>query len=153
MDKFWENKTLFEMTPEEWESLCDGCGLCCLHKVEDEDTGEFFLTNVHCKLFNPKTCQCKSYAKRKRFVSDCQALTPKKVSRLGWLPRTCAYRLLSEDKPLPQWHPLITGSKKTTHKNGHTPAGRSIISEESLKSMDDLIDYVVEEPWATSLDH
>tara|TARA_B100001094_G_scaffold332247_1_gene403507 strand:- start:1270 stop:1710 length:441 start_codon:yes stop_codon:yes gene_type:complete len=144
MEKFWELKSLYEMTPAEWESLCDGCGLCCLHKVEDEDTGEYFETSVHCKLFDPKSCRCKSYAKRKKYVSDCQVLTPKKVAQFRWLPKTCAYRLISEGSTLPKWHHLVSGSRNRVHKEGISTRRRSLVCEQTLKKTDELVDYVLD---------
>ena len=139
---FWKKKSLFEMNQKEWEALCDGCGLCCLAKVEDEDTQEIFNTNVHCKLFNPKTAQCRNYKKRKNYVSDCLILTPKKVYKLNWLPRTCAYRLLAEGKDLYPWHYLVSGSKSSVHKAGVSARKYNLVSEERVK---DLRDHVQED--------
>lgn len=134
---FWEAKNLFEMTKKEWESLCDGCGQCCLSKVEDEDTGEIYQTNIHCRLYNPKSCQCTRYKKRKQFVADCVVLTPKKVHKIKWLPNTCAYRLLAEGRPLYSWHPLISGNPNSVHKAGISTKNRRTISEESIKDLRD----------------
>lgn len=136
---FWQNKNLFEMTAKEWESLCDGCGLCCLSKVEDEDTGEVFVTNVHCKLYDPKSCSCRNYVKRKRHVPDCVVLTPKKVLQLDWLPRTCAYRLIAEGKPLYSWHPLVSGSKDSVHRHGVSTKSMRLVSEDRIKDLRDHI--------------
>ena len=99
---FWKTKTLEEMSPEEWESLCDGCGKCCIVKLEDEDTGALVYTRLHCKLLDGSTCQCSDYANRRQHVPDCVQLTPVIVEQVDWLPRTCAYRLIDEGKPLPQ---------------------------------------------------
>ena len=106
---FWEQKTLSEMTQEQWESLCDGCGKCCLQKLEDEDTGEVFYTDVSCHLLDVKTCRCKDYQDRLARVPECIDLTPETASEYSWLPSTCAYRLLAEGKALEPWHPLISG--------------------------------------------
>jgi uncharacterized protein len=115
---FWESKTLAEMNDQEWESLCDGCGKCCLISLEDEDTGALYLTDVACKLFDGATCQCSDYANRKSKVPDCVKLTPENVPTLDWLPRTCGYRLVSEGKPLFWWHPLVSGDPETVHASG-----------------------------------
>lgn len=108
---FWQSKTLDEMSDAEWESLCDGCGQCCLHKLMDEDTDEIYFTNVACRQLNIKTCQCRNYERRFEFEPDCIKLTRENLPTFEWLPMTCAYRLLAEGKDLPAWHPLLTGSK------------------------------------------
>jgi uncharacterized cysteine cluster protein YcgN (CxxCxxCC family) len=115
---FWEIKALAELTLTEWEALCDGCGKCCLHKLEDEDTGKLFHTNVACKLLNLTTGRCTRYAERFRWVPDCVQLSPSLVRRVNWLPPTCAYRLRAEGKPLPDWHPLRTGDPESTERAG-----------------------------------
>ena len=112
-EAFWKTKTLKELDQKEWESLCDGCGKCCLHKIEDEDTNEIHFTNVACKLLNPKTGLCSNYKNRKKHVPDCHQLTPKKIQNINWLPSTCSYRLVHEGQDLPSWHHLKTGSKKS----------------------------------------
>lgn len=112
---FWQSKTLSEMTDEEWESLCDGCGQCCLNKLIDADTDEIYFTNVACNQLNIKTCQCKNYARRFEFEPDCIKLTRENLTTFEWLPYSCAYRLLYEGKPLPAWHPLVAGSKSAMH--------------------------------------
>ncbi len=108
---FWQHKRLAQMSDEEWESLCDGCGQCCLNKLQDADTDEIYFTNVACNQLNIKTCQCRNYARRFEYEEDCIKLTRENLTTFDWLPRTCAYRLLGEAKPLPAWHPLLTGSK------------------------------------------
>ena len=112
---FWQQKTLDEMTDAEWESLCDGCGQCCLHKLMDEDTDEIYFTNVACRQLNIKTCQCRNYERRFEYEPDCIKLTRENLPTFEWLPPTCAYRLLAEGKSLPAWHPLLTGSKAAMH--------------------------------------
>jgi hypothetical protein len=114
-DGYWRKKTLEQMNEREWESLCDNCGKCCVISLEDADTGELHLTDVSCKLFDSKKGQCGDYANRKQYVPDCVKLTPKNVPKLDWLPRTCAYRLVSEGKDLYWWHPLKTGDPETVH--------------------------------------
>ena len=137
---FWETKTLAQMTPAEWESLCDGCGLCCLVRFEDEDTGEITPTRVHCKLFDADACRCRDYEDRHRHVPDCIKLTPQNVDALGWMPRSCAYRRLNEGKPLPRWHPLITGDRESTHRAGVSVRGQTV-SELALDDPEDALDF------------
>lgn len=123
---FWQRKTLKELDRAEWESLCDGCGKCCVHKLEDEDTGEIAVTNVVCRLADLNTCACTRYPDRKRLVPDCVVLTPRNVGKLKWMPSTCAYRLLAEGKDLPAWHPLVSGDPESVHRAGISIRGRAI---------------------------
>ena len=108
---FWVKKTLDQMSPSEWEALCDGCGKCCLHKLEDDETGDVYYTKMACKLLDITTCQCSDYPHRKQRVDACLTLSPEDVDDFYWLPLTCSYRILHEGKALPEWHPLIVGDK------------------------------------------
>lgn len=123
---FWKMKTLAEMSPQEWETLCDGCGKCCLIKLVDEDTEQRFDTDIHCKLLDGSTCRCSDYANRKARVPDCVVLTPESIPELDWIPKTCAYRLLSEGRDLPDWHPLVTGDPASTHHAGYSVRGLTV---------------------------
>ena len=127
-ERFWE-KPLASLNREEWEALCDGCGRCCLHKVEYEDTGEIEDTNVACTLLDCKTAQCRDYARRKAFVPDCLRLTLKLVDQVRWLPDTCAYRRRADGRPLPSWHYLVSGDCEAVVRAGVSVAGR-VISED-----------------------
>jgi uncharacterized protein len=129
---FWQTKTLDEMTPEEWESLCDGCGRCCLVKLEDEDTGDLHHTDVACRLFDGDSCRCRDYAKRSATVPDCVTLTPREVRTLRWLPPTCAYRRIHEGKGLADWHPLVSGDPETVVAAGISVRGRVHASEDDV---------------------
>ena len=140
---FWERKTLKEMTSTEWESLCDGCGKCCINKLEDEETGEIFQTNVACKLLDGHSCKCSDYKNRRRYVPECIKLTANTIDALGWMPRTCAYRLLYEGSPLPEWHPLITGDPESVHTAGQSARGQTI--SEAIAGP--LEDHVIEGEW------
>ena len=137
---FWETKRLEAMTQAEWESLCDGCGLCCLVRFEDEDTGEIIPTRVSCKLFDPDTCRCSDYAGRKTHVPDCIKLTPHNIETLLWMPKSCAYRRLHEGRGLAWWHPLVSGDPETVHEAGVSIRGQTL-SEDDLDDPDDALDY------------
>ncbi|HEX5787844.1 MAG TPA: YcgN family cysteine cluster protein [Woeseiaceae bacterium] len=123
-EEFWKRKSLAELDRREWESLCDGCALCCLHKVEDEDTGALFYTNLACRLLDTDTCRCTDYANRVKLVSDCLRLSADSTEAFEWLPETCAYRLLARGSDLPAWHPLVTGDPDSVHAAGISVRGR-----------------------------
>jgi len=125
---FWKTKTLAEMTAAEWESLCDGCARCCLVRLEDEDTGEIATTDVACFLLDSGACRCGDYPNRAKRVPDCLVLTAKLIGDLGWLPATCAYRVLDEGGDLAWWHPLVSGDPETVHEAGISVRGR-VVSE------------------------
>ncbi|WP_111643267.1 YcgN family cysteine cluster protein [Marinimicrobium alkaliphilum] len=138
---FWQRKTLAQMSAEEWEQLCDGCGKCCLHKLEDEDSGEVYTTNIACRLLNTETCRCKDYLHRQRRVPDCTVLRVEDIPAFHWLPDTCAYRLLAQGEPLPAWHPLISGDPDSVHRAGISVVGR-VVSELAVPD-DDYEDHIV----------
>jgi len=117
---YWEYKKLSKMSQSEWEQLCDGCAKCCLHKLEDEDTGELYGTNVVCQYLDQETCQCNDYKNRSVLVPDCITLTSQNLDQVYFMPSSCSYRLLAEGKPLPKWHPLVTGDKESTHDSGNS---------------------------------
>jgi uncharacterized cysteine cluster protein YcgN (CxxCxxCC family) len=137
---FWQTKTLDQMTPAEWESLCDGCGLCCLIRFEDEDTGEIIPTRVACKLFDGQLCRCSDYAGRKKHVPDCIKLTPGNIEDLLWMPKSCAYRRLHEGRDLAWWHPLVSGDPESVHDAGVSIRGQTI-SEAILADPEDAVDF------------
>ncbi len=141
--KFWERYPLDELSKPEWEALCDGCGKCCLIKLEDEDSGTVNYTNVACRLFDSETCRCGNYALRKQMVSGCVVLRPENIERNAhWMPSTCAYRLLHEGDPLPDWHPLLTGDPESVHDADISMRGK-VLSEFEVEE-EDLEDYIIE---------
>jgi uncharacterized cysteine cluster protein YcgN (CxxCxxCC family) len=142
---FWKQKALEDLSPAEWESLCDGCGRCCLVKLEEEDSGEIHFTDIACKLFDAQTCRCSDYARRRRKVHDCIRLTPATVRSLSWLPPSCAYRLVAEGRDLAWWHPLVSGSPMSVHEAGVSALGRVAASETQVE-LDDYPNYIVSWP-------
>lgn len=138
---FWQAKTLDEMSAEEFESLCDGCGKCCLHKLEDEDTGDVYYTKVACQYLDEVTCRCHEYEQRQKLVPECVVLTPSSVKDTYWLPETCAYRLVAEGIPLFDWHPLVSGDPQSVHTTGMSVLGR-VVAEKTVDT-EDLEDYIV----------
>lgn len=143
--KFWEKKPLTKMSPAEWEALCDGCGKCCLNKLEDEDSGEVALTRVACRLLDDATCRCTHYENRHTFVPDCIVLKPDNLdTHAYWMPKTCAYRLLWQGKSLPEWHPLISGSPDSVHAAGISVQGNTV--SEFDTPFEEWEDHIIEEP-------
>ena len=126
MDEWWHSKSLQELDPQQWEALCDGCGRCCLHKLEDEETGELFFTAVRCRYLDGELCRCRDYANRSRLVPNCVRLDCDSVADLDWLPATCAYRLRARGERLPDWHPLVSSDPGSVHAAGISVRGRAI---------------------------
>ena len=139
---FWKTKTLSEMSVPEWESLCDGCGKCCLLKLEDEDSGDIAYTRLHCRLFDGSKCLCSDYHNRKAIVPDCVQLTPNAVSELKWMPKSCSYRLLHEGKDLPDWHHLVCGDRERIHIEGHSVRDQTLSEDTVLE--EDQIDWIID---------
>lgn len=129
MTDWWHSKTLAELNSKQWEALCDGCAKCCLHKLEDEDSGEVFYTKVRCRYLDESACRCSDYANRSTLVPDCIQLSMDNVSDLDWLPSTCAYRLRANNQPLPEWHPLVSGDPNSVHDANISIRGRAISDE------------------------
>lgn len=144
---FWQEKALGDMTTEEWESLCDGCGKCCLHKIEDEDTDELFYTRIACRLLDISSCRCSDYPNRKQLVPECLKLRPEDVDQFHWLPDSCAYRLVAEGQSLPDWHHLVSGDQQTIHQQGYSVCNWAVSEDEV--SEDEWFDLVIE----SGLDH
>lgn len=143
--RFWEKKPLAKLTKIEWEALCDGCGKCCLNKLEDEDTGEVALTCVACRLLDDETGLCSQYDIRHQFVPECIVMTPDNIDdHAYWLPQTCAYRLLWEGKPLYDWHPLISGRQNSVFEAGVSMRHRTV--SEFDTPLEQWEDYIIEEP-------
>lgn len=138
---FWQRKKLNEMSQAEWESLCDGCGQCCLQKLEDEETGDVFNTELVCRFMNQDTCRCTVYPERLKKVPGCTVLTPETVADYPWLPATCAYRTLAEGRPLADWHPLRSGDPESVHRAGVSVQGR-VISEDQVPE-DDWQEHII----------
>ena len=141
-EQFWLNKPLEAMSRDEWESLCDHCAKCCLHKIEDIDTKEIHFTNVCCRYLDHGSCQCSEYENRSTLVPDCVTLTPRDLADPYWLPSTCAYRLVAEKKPLPDWHPLISGDAASVSMAGQQICGRVVCETEADDLQQHLITWV-----------
>ncbi len=140
--RFWE-RPLRSLNPAEWEALCDGCGKCCLNKLEDEDTGQVAFTRIACRLLDGESCHCGQYATRRQYVPECVVLTPKTLPKIAyWLPATCAYKLLHEGKPLFDWHPLLSGDPESVHRAGQSVRGWTV--PEFDVAEEDWEDYVIE---------
>ena len=142
--QFWKKYPLAELNRAEWEALCDGCGLCCLIKLEDEEDSTVYYTDIACDLLDGQTCQCKDYANRTTLVPECLQLTPDNLENLYWMPPSCAYRLLYEGKPLPSWHHLISGDKQSIHRMKQSVIGRFVYAA-NVKE-DDWEEHVVTWP-------
>ena len=138
---FWKHKSLRDMTREEWESLCDGCGRCCLHKLRDENTERVHYTDVACRLLNLKSCRCSNYPQRLEQVPDCIVLGPNNLADLAWMPVTCAYRRLAEGRGLAEWHPLISGTPDSVNIAGISISGRAVA--ESSVTKDDMEEHII----------
>ena len=138
---FWNTKSLAEMTSEEWESICDGCGRCCLHKLQDEDSGLMFYTNVACRLLDRERCRCSNYPQRMAIVHDCLSLAADARSRFDWLPLSCAYRRLANRQSLEWWHPLVSGNPETVHQAGISVRGRTV--PEASVTKEELEDHII----------
>ena len=141
--RFWEDTPLDKLDRGQWEALCDGCGKCCLHKLEDEETGEIFATNVACRLLDRRTAQCSDYRHRRAYVPDCVRLTPGNVSSIDWLPSTCAYRLRAEGKPLPGWHYLVCGDREAVKRAGESVSGWTISEDDAGELEHHMVDRVL----------
>ena len=142
--RFWETVPLSKMTPQEWEALCDGCGKCCLNKLEDADTGEVWFTNIACRLFDDATCRCANYEIRKTLVPECVVLTPDTIGEISsWMPRSCAYRRVAEGRPLADWHPLVSGDAQSVHRAGASMQNRTL-GEFDIPE-DDWEDHIIDE--------
>lgn len=140
---FWETKRLQDMTPEEWDSICDGCGQCCLNKLEDDDTGQIFLTRLSCRLLDLESCRCKDYENRFARMPDCLSIDIKAVRKLRWLPESCGYRRLNEGRGLAWWHPLISGDPETVHQAGVSVRGWA--RSEKGVPLDEIERYIIGE--------
>ncbi|MCB1724203.1 MAG: YcgN family cysteine cluster protein [Chromatiaceae bacterium] len=139
---FWQRKSLRELSRQEWESLCDGCTKCCHYRLEDVDTRAIYFTNVHCRLLDPETGRCTDYSHRSERVPDCVTITPEVLEDPYWLPRTCAYRLLAEGRPLPRWHPLVSGDPLSVETAGQRVCRRTICEDDAGELEQHLVDWI-----------
>ena len=142
-NRFWETVPLSQMSRDQWESLCDGCGKCCIHKLEDEETGELHTTNVACKLLDRNSGQCTDYRHRRIHVPECVRLTPRLLRKIDWLPETCAYRLVDEGRPLADWHPLVSGDPESVHKAGISVRGWTVSETEAGDLEHHIVDRIL----------
>lgn len=133
---FWDDLPLEALDHAQWEALCDGCGKCCIHKLEDEDTGDLYPTNVACRMLDRRAGQCRDYAHRHSHVPDCITLTPKLAREIEWLPSTCAYVLRGDGNPLPDWHHLVCGDREEIHRRGQSVRGWTV-SEDDVEALED----------------
>ena len=145
---FWKRKAMKDMTKQEWESLCDGCGRCCLNKLQEEGSDRTYYTDVGCKLLDGESCRCTDYESRSAKVKDCVRLTPRNINRIVWLPPTCAYRRLADGHDLYWWHPLVSGDPETVHQAGISVRGRVGANEDEVKD-EELEDRIVSWPVRT----
>ena len=138
---FWETVPLDRMSRTQWESLCDGCGKCCVHKLEDDETGELFPTNVACRLLDPRTALCKDYPNRKAHVPECVRLTPAKLETIDWLPSSCGYLRVHRGQGLADWHPLVSGDPQSVHRAGISVRGKTVSEDD----VGDLENHIIED--------
>ena len=138
---FWETIPLHRMSRAQWESLCDGCGKCCVHKLEDDETGQLFPTNVACRLLDPRTALCKDYPNRKAHVPECVRLTPAKLDTIDWLPSSCGYLRVHRGQGLADWHPLVSGDPNSVHRAGISVRGKTVSEDD----VGDLENHIIEE--------
>jgi len=138
---FWKNRPLEDLNPQEWEALCDGCGRCCLVKLEDFDSDEVYFTSLACELLDTESCRCQNYSQRFEKVADCVQLSAEKVESINWLPSTCAYRLRHEGEPLPEWHPLVSGNPESVREAGISVSGR--VTSEAHVHPDSIEEHIV----------
>ncbi|MFV0277960.1 MAG: YcgN family cysteine cluster protein [Parahaliea sp.] len=141
MDVWWNSTPLADLNRAQWEALCDGCAKCCLHKLQDEYSGKVFYTRIRCRLLDDTSCRCSDYSHRAQRVPDCVTLTPAMIGDLDWLPATCAYRLRDLGKPLPDWHPLVSGDANSVHRAGVSVRGRTL--SEEFVHLDDYENHVI----------
>lgn len=142
-EPFWKTVPMSQMTEAQWESLCDGCGQCCLHKLEDYDNGDFYITDISCRLLDCHSCRCRDYSNRREQVPDCVQLTPTTILTMGWLPETCGYRLIADGNDLPDWHPLVSGDPESVHKAGVSVRDHACPGDPSVDEMIDRIQRTV----------
>jgi uncharacterized protein len=139
MEQFWVDLPLEALDSAQWEALCDGCGKCCIHKLEDEDTGDLYATNVACRMLDRRQAQCKDYGHRHSHVPDCVTLTPALAKTIEWLPSTCAYVLRAEGKPLPEWHYLVCGDREEIHRQGQSVRGWTVCEDDVVELEDHIL--------------